>query len=658
MCDVFVSNSIGKAAAKYSRPPTEKDQGDRILCYVPQWGVICALFLKNSTSGKVRLPILLLQTGCGGGALVLAHLAHFHVWALFGLGLLLACGMVPGMMPPDRRPRAWRLGWIPAWVCTAVLAGGFLLTSGSEASWDYYYAALIWLIAAAIGIGLASWEARRMPERLYWEFLSALWALAGGVVWIVAAWLNNESTAFYPGLLFLLAWLVLVRIRFPMPASLKLGLHTLILFLLALPLADLFVPAPSDHGGAIAPAADKVYTPSNARKDPAEFARWWGRYLEQWDLMARDVFMPDPEGVLPFRLSPASQGFLFRSRISINSRGMRGPEIPLEKGRAYRIVALGESTTFGCTLEPEDRPWPELLERIIRERLHPARPVEVINAGVPAYTLSQNVNRLVLEILPLQPDMILSYHGYNGFKLLSKSLPRSQGQRPAPAFKARPLRLLAKVEYRIKMNIYRAQAAMKTPPLPPNPSETEYANAYRQLIQTARTNHIRLALANFSMAVNAGSNPETVKFYQAGFPLVQWEIRANRVHSLIVKEMAQAHPEVGFIDTRPNLDGFSEKYIDLVHFTQAGRQQLAETIFAGIQKTLEADLRERAIHLGSAGKATEAAAASALEIPADSIALNGLFVRLPCERFDRYFINPDFVLGFFDHLHSAFHMAR
>jgi lysophospholipase L1-like esterase len=546
------------------------------------------LVLNNDTHKTFRLAVPLLQAGCGGGALVLALLAHCPVWAVAGLGLLLAGAMWPALMPPARRPQAWRRGLRLAWVCTAVLAGGVLLAAGRESFWDAYYAVLIWFVAAVIG--LACREARQAPPGFHGELLLALWAVGGVVIWIGAAWLNNESSAFYPGMLFLLAWLILVRIRFPMPVSLKLGLHTLILFIVALPLVDLFIPGTPVHSGAMAPVPDKIYTPSNAKKDPAEFAQWWGRYLEQWDLMARDVFMADPDGVLPFRLRPNSQGFLFRSRISINSRGMRGPEIPADKGAAYRIVALGESTTFGCTLNPGDRPWPELLEQIIRERLHPARPIEVINAGVPAYTLSQNVNRLAREILPLKPDMILSYHGYNGFKLFTKSLPRSQGQRPAPIYKPRPLRLLAQVEYRLKMDVYKARTAMKTPPLLANPLETEYARAYQQLIQIARTNHIRLALANFSMAVNPGSSPETVKFYQAGFPLVQWEVRANRVHSLIVKQMVQAHPEVGFIDTHTNLDGCSENYIDLVHFTQAGRQQLAETIFVGIQKTLEADL--------------------------------------------------------------------
>ena len=44
------------------------------------------------------------------------------------------------------------------------------------------------------------------------------------------------------------------------------------------------------------------------------------------------------------------------------------------------------------------------------------------------------------------------------------------------------------------------------------------------------------------------------------------------------------------MDTHPNLDGDHDKFIDLMHFTQAGRQQLAETMFAGIRDLLDGDL--------------------------------------------------------------------
>jgi hypothetical protein len=116
--------------------------------------------------------------------------------------------------------------------------------------------------------------------------------------------------------------------------------------------------------------------------------------------------------------------------ISINSLGFRGPEISASKDGAYRIVVLGESTTFGMTLQPEDQPWPEVLEQIIRQRLKTRRPVQVINAGVPAYTSTTIFSRLPGEILPLQPDMIISYHGANGFHMIDSSVLPPVG--PAP----------------------------------------------------------------------------------------------------------------------------------------------------------------------------------------------------------------------------------
>lgn len=530
---------------------------------------------------------LLIQTGCGVAALILGCWVQLQSWAIAGLAMLTMCVLAPELVPSNRRSNTWRRGLFLAWLCTAGLAGGLLLTS-TTTFWEGYYACLAWLVSATIGV--AGWGTLHPSLRRCWQSLFAFWTLMGVVLWIGAAWLQNQSSAFYIGLAFLMAWLILVRIKMEMPMNFKLGLHTMILLIVALPLVDRLIPPAPMSRVATAGAVKTIYAPANAKNDPSAFSQWWSHYQEQWNLMARDIFMRDPAGFLPFRLRPNSHGFLFRSPISINSLGLRGPEVSSFKGTAYRIVTLGESTTFGCTLKPGDKPWPELLEKLIRERIHPSRPVEVINAGVPAYDIEDNLHRMEDEILPLKPDMIISYHGYNGFKLLSGSLPRSKSRRPPPIYKPRPLRLLAQVEYRLKMEIYKTYADLTAPPLLDNPSETDYARAYQQLIQTTRTNHIQLVLANFSMAVNHASSPDLVKYYKPGFPIVRWEIRANRVHSLIVKELADAHPDVDFIDTHSNLDGVSDQYIDLVHFTQAGRQQLAETIFAGIENRLETDL--------------------------------------------------------------------
>ncbi len=97
---------------------------------------------------------------------------------------------------------------------------------------------------------------------------------------------------------------------------------------------------------------------------------------------------------------------------------------------------------------------------------------------------------------------------------------------------------------------------------------------------------LRLALANYCMAVNRHSPPRVVEFYRPIYRAVYRQIEANETHSQLIEQLGRQHPDISVIDTHPQLDGQNEKFIDLLHFTQEGRQQLAETIFARIRPML------------------------------------------------------------------------
>jgi lysophospholipase L1-like esterase len=245
------------------------------------------------------------------------------------------------------------------------------------------------------------------------------------------------------------------------------------------------------------------------------------------------------------------------------------------------------------TIERDDKPWPELLEAMIRERLKTRRRVEVINAGVPAYNIMASLYRLPREILPLRPDMIISYHGANGFNMIESSMLPAVGPAP-PVYEERPIRLAAEAEHRLRMRLFQRRAtsvSASAARIAEQPLETKYAGAYRQLIECARTNGIRLALANFSMAVNQASDPRVIDFYRGGGSRAALGfIRANTAHSLIVKALKAEYPEICFVDTHPHLDGEHEKFIDAIHLTGDGNRQLAENVFAGIRGVLVKDV--------------------------------------------------------------------
>jgi lysophospholipase L1-like esterase len=244
------------------------------------------------------------------------------------------------------------------------------------------------------------------------------------------------------------------------------------------------------------------------------------------------------------------------------------------------------------TLRQNDQPWPEVLERLIHERLKLRRPVQVINAGVPGVNLANNINRLPVDILPMKPDLILSYHGRNGFFTLYEGLPPNSG-RPPPLYCQRPLTLLADFEYQMKIRSYRRDYSARSEPRPAyvfSPMESQYARCYEHLIEAARTNGIRLALATYSMAIDGHSPKDVVDFYRLGEPEAEWMVKANQAHNEIVRQLARENPDIILMDTCPALDGQWRCYIDLVHFTQDGRNLLAETIFNNIRKLLEEEL--------------------------------------------------------------------
>ena len=75
------------------------------------------------------------------------------------------------------------------------------------------------------------------------------------------------------------------------------------------------------------------------------------------------------------------------------------------------IVALGGSTTdpFGSCAEGS---WPEELARLFEQQ---DKPGTVFAGGVSGYTTAQEVLKLLRDVLEIEPDVVISYGGYNDF---------------------------------------------------------------------------------------------------------------------------------------------------------------------------------------------------------------------------------------------------
>ncbi|MBT6488032.1 MAG: hypothetical protein HOK71_25560 [Planctomycetaceae bacterium] len=126
------------------------------------------------------------------------------------------------------------------------------------------------------------------------------------------------------------------------------------------------------------------------------------------------MFEADPERF--WRLKPSLQLSTKTDKrwsgMIANSRGFRNREFSLKKpAGTYRIVCIGDSTTFGFGVD-WDEAWPHRLEGLLNASSSGSR-IEVINAGVPGYTSYQGL-QYAKQLLPaLQPDLVVVTFGNN-----------------------------------------------------------------------------------------------------------------------------------------------------------------------------------------------------------------------------------------------------
>lgn len=99
--------------------------------------------------------------------------------------------------------------------------------------------------------------------------------------------------------------------------------------------------------------------------------------------------------------------------VHINAQGFRGKNLEPKQANEYRILSLGESTTFGAGVE-DNETYSYLLGEYLSDTLNDTY-VNVLNCGFSAYSSFQGVKYLELYGLSYQPDMVLVYFEVNDY---------------------------------------------------------------------------------------------------------------------------------------------------------------------------------------------------------------------------------------------------
>jgi hypothetical protein len=133
--------------------------------------------------------------------------------------------------------------------------------------------------------------------------------------------------------------------------------------------------------------------------------------IEDWDLFWR--LRPNVDAMFPTG-----------KKLRINALGLRDDdEIGEKPAGEYRILSLGESTTYGAHVG-FDETYSEVAERMLNQvatngdgaaRGPGTTRYRVINAGVPSYSSFQSLVYLRNHGLRLRPDTVVLYHEGNDY---------------------------------------------------------------------------------------------------------------------------------------------------------------------------------------------------------------------------------------------------
>jgi len=305
-------------------------------------------------------------------------------------------------------------------------------------------------------------------------------------------------------------------------------------------------------------------------------------YLRRTLLDAWEV--PDP--ALGWKPRP---GFK-QGGIEINSLGFRGREFSVQKpAGTFRIVALGDSTTFGYG-KTTMSPYPAQLEAALnRQAGNCGRQYEVINAGVEGYSAHHVLIRLEKEALPLTPDLLIIYVGWNDLFGVDpeRRLPTVDPQ----SWFNRLLRLsyLLKAATKVMFERVLPTQEVVTPQRVARYERfvpTTFLEDYRRIVGLARTHGVPITLVTLPslLGVEEWEKSREILHYppftrQPELLRILWE-RYNQEIRGLAKDADV--PLLDLADGIQKVKNGRTLFIDTLHFNTPGYRAVAEVMLAGL----------------------------------------------------------------------------
>jgi lysophospholipase L1-like esterase len=293
-----------------------------------------------------------------------------------------------------------------------------------------------------------------------------------------------------------------------------------------------------------------------------------------------EVYQPDPLVYWKLKANQDCYTKVGRKPVHINSRGTRGPEFEIPKPPGIiRILCLGDSRTFGWGVREEDS-YSGVLEKTLSERT--GKKVEVINAGVNAWSFPQMKVYFEKEALQFNPDFVVLAEANLWTQFSEKNSPEFVQQFMNRVRLKNFLRRFALYHYLIEIKLQKYYAVYRSKFIPVNPAEDAlfkeqqqndpdavFRDAIGSICRTAQEKRVRPVLLGLPIA-----EPVAQKGYE----------RIFRVKEEIAKKL-----DVPLLDLTTNLLAQGNAlYLeaDPVHFNEAGNKIIGEKLSALIAEQI------------------------------------------------------------------------
>ena len=288
-----------------------------------------------------------------------------------------------------------------------------------------------------------------------------------------------------------------------------------------------------------------------------------------------EIYEPDPS--LYWKLKPNQNCYtkVGHKPVHINSHGTRGPEFQSQKTpNTIRILSLGDSRTFGWGLS-ESEAYSDQLRRLLQNKVGPGRKIEVLNAGVNAWSYPQMLVYFRDVAINYHPDVVVLAEANLWTQFSEKNSPEFVKQFLGRVRLKNLLRHFAIYHYVVEVRLKAFYERHRTKFIPVDPQQDVLFKAQQQAEPEAV---FRSAIEDLCrLAQQQGVKP--VLLY---LPSLDEARATNATMILNVKRDVSSKFNVPLVDLTPEARaGGNELYLeaDRVHFNEAGNAIIARKLF-------------------------------------------------------------------------------